>query len=443
MEYRRHIAFLFIVLGMVSCRFKDDVVADFANIDAAKNLKFQVIGQRETSFSEGLPMDCYLPDGTAVNAYSEEEEASYAGNPGPRRTNSTTAAGMIQELLKWGNQDRVIEIVGTYPSVDADGKEVTLSGKVMLPKGRKPKRMILVSHYTVGSNIEAPSNCFSLEGVLVKLGYGLVIPDYQGYGITAHQVHPYLVMDLTAQQVVDMYLAVRPWLKAVDQEPEEKEINLMGYSQGGATTMAVQYLIETSYNELYDDYIPLHRVFAGGGPYDVKSTYESFVVTDTASYPVGVPLVLQGMILGNKLNMEMTDMIQPEICGKMLEWINCKKYTTGQMNALIGTRVTHEMLTKEAMDQKSQKVAELYKAMSNNSIINRYWEPQAPVYMMHSIDDETVPFSNASHAKSRWENSNITYNFGHYGGHVKTCLRFIYSVQTLLKQEEKERKMYE
>jgi hypothetical protein len=207
--------------------------------------------------------------------------------------------------------------------------------------------------------------------------------------------------------------------------------------------MAVQYLIETSYNELYDDYIPLHRVFAGGGPYDVKSTYESFVVTDTASYPVGVPLVLQGMILGNKLNMEMTDMIQPEICGKMLEWINCKKYTTGQMNALIGTRVTHEMLTKEAMDQKSQKVAELYKAMSNNSIINRYWEPQAPVYMMHSIDDETVPFSNASHAKSRWENSNITYNFGHYGGHVKTCLRFIYSVQTLLKQEEKERKMYE
>jgi hypothetical protein len=59
------------------------------------------------------------------------------------------------------------------------------------------------------------------------------------------------------------------------------------------------------------------------------------------------------------------------------------------------------------------------------------------------MDDETVPYTNATNAKSRWSNANITYNFGHYGGHVKTCLRFIYSVQTLLKEEEKEEKFYE
>jgi hypothetical protein len=105
--------------------------------------------------------------------------------------------------------------------------------------------------------------------------------------------------------------------------------------------------------------------------------------------------------------------------------------------------VTHELLTKEAMDQKSANVAELYKAMTDNSIISMDWTPQASVYMMHSIDDETVPFTNAANAKSKWKDANITYNFGHYGGHVITCVRFIFTVQTLLQQEEQEVKQYE
>ena len=95
------------------------------------------------------------------------------------------------------------------------------------------------------------------------------------------------------------------------------------------------------------------------------------------------------------------------------------------------------------MEQKSEKVAELYKAMTLNSITAYDWDPQTSVYMMHSIDDETVPYTNATHARSHWKDANITYNFGHYGGHVMTCLRFIYTVQELLAKEEEERKKYE
>ena len=443
-------ALLFVAMFVSSCRFREDKFVDFANIEAAKGLKFQVIGQHETDLSQGLPYNCYLPDGTPVNegvnlppSLSPGEGEAENSN-GPRRTSSVTGAAILQELLKYGNQNQVIEIVGTYPSIDGNWDTITLSGKVMFPAQGKPKRMILVSHYTVCSNSEAPSNCFSLEGVLVKLGYGLIIPDYIGYGVTSNMVHPYLVMDLTARNVLDMYLAVRPWLKAVGMEPEYDDLYLMGYSQGGATTMAVARLIETEYNQyMADDVVNIHRVFAGGGPYDVKATYERFVTTDTAGYPVAVPLVLQGMILGNELNMKVTDMMQPWLYEHMDEWVNSKKYTSAQINKLIGTKVTHELLTQEAMDQKSEKVAELYKAMTENSIIAQDWEPISSVYIMHSMDDETVPFANASNAKSRWAESNITYNFGHYGTHVMTALRFIYSVQTLLDQEEKERKQYE
>lgn len=432
-----------IALATTSCQFGKEEWVDFANIEGAQNMAFKVIGQHETDLSHGLPYNCYLPDGTSVCDYQEEPETDAEGRL-VHRTNSVTGAGILQQLLKYGNQNKVIEIVGTYPSIDDNWNPILLSGKVMLPKKGKPKRMILVSHYTVCSNAEAPSNCFSLEGVLVKLGYGLIIPDYLGYGITADKVHPYLVMDLTAQNVLDMYLAVRPWLKAVGMEPEHDDICLMGYSQGGANTMAVEYLIETSYYAEDDpERVKIHRVFAGGGPYDVKATYERFVTTDTAGYPVAVPLVLQGMILGNKLNMKLSDMMRPMLCDHMDDWINSKRYTSAQINSFINTHETHDLLTDEAMTQTGDKVAELYKAMTQNSIAAYNWTPGAAVYITHSMDDETVPFANATNAKSRWHYSNITYNFGHYGGHVPTALRFIYSVQTLLQQEEKEMKQYE
>ena len=442
MKKFRYTLLLLLVVAMSACQFRDDEVVDFANIEAAKGLKFRVIGQHETDLSEGLPYNCFLPDGTPANEYNDANETNEAR--AIRRTTGATGAGILQELLKWGNQNKIIEIVGTYPSIDIEGNPITLSGKVMLPKKGVPKRMILVSHYTVCSNAEAPSNCFSLEGVLVNSGYGLIIPDYIGYGVTAKEVHPYLVMDVTAHNVVDMYLAVRPWLEAVDRIPDDPSLDLMGYSQGGATTMAVQYLIETDFSNADSmDHIMLHRVFAGGGPYDVKATYERFVTTDTAGYPVAVPLVLQGMIKGNKLNMQLSDMMKPFLCDNMDAWINSKRFTSAQINQLIGTKVTHELLTDEAMEQKSEKVAELYKAMTLNSITAYDWDPQTSVYMMHSIDDETVPYTNATHARSHWKDANITYNFGHYGGHVMTCLRFIYTVQELLAKEEEERKKYE
>jgi hypothetical protein len=425
---------------LTACHIRDDEFVDFANAEAAKGLAFKVIAQHETVLENGLPANCYLPDGTPVNDYTDDSEEG----PQERKASSVTGAAILQQLLKFGNQNRVTEIVGTYPSIDVNWDTVTLSGKVMLPAGQRPKRLILVSHYTICSNAEAPSNCFSLEGILVRMGYGLIIPDYMGYGVTAKQVHPYLVMDLTARNVLDMYHAVKPWLKAVGMEPEQPEIMLMGYSQGGANTMAVEHLIETEYWADGDpQQVKIHRVFAGGGPYDVKATYERFVNTDTASYPVAVPLVVQGMILGNNLDIKMTDLMQPWLYDHLDEWVNSKRYTSGQINGLIGTKVTHEMLTDEAMDQTSWKVSELQKAMVQNSITSYNWIPEAPVYIAHSMDDETVPFANAAHAKSKWSSANITYNFGHYGGHVKTCLRFIYSVQSLLEQEEEERRQYE
>ena len=414
---------------LVSCQMGDNYFVNFEDVESAPGM-FRVLRQQNTDMEE-LVAKGGIKDmnGDALGG----QKANMPAENGPKRASSTQMKQIIQNLIDFSNAKKVIELSGVYESIDVDGNPITLSGKVLLPADGKIKRCILVSHFTIGSNIEAPSNSFPLEGVLVKLCYALIIPDYIGYGVTVDKVHPYLVMDLTARNVLDMYKAVIPFLEKAGCVPQHDDIYLMGYSQGGATTMAVQHLIEH-----HDEDVKIRRVFAGGGPYDVKATYDRFVETNVASYPCAVPIMMQGMVVGNKLNLDMSELMAPHIYENLDEWVNSKRYTAKQLNELMGSRVTSDLLTAKGMDRTSKEVSELYKAMTNNSILSYSWTPEAPVYIMHSIDDESVPYDNAARAKTKWKGANIQYNMGYYGSHQVTCLRFIFAVQNLLINEEKE-----
>lgn len=414
---------------LASCQMGDNYFVNFDDVKSGPGM-FRVIRQQNTDMEE-LVAKGGIKDmnGDALGG----QKANMPAENGPKRASSTQMKQIIQNLIDFSNAKKVIELSGVYESTDVDGNPITLSGKVLLPADGKIKRCILVSHFTIGSNIEAPSNSFPLEGVLVKLGYALIVPDYIGYGVTVDKVHPYLVMELTARNVLDMYKAVVPFLKEAGCQPQYEDIYLMGYSQGGATTMAVQHLIEH-----HDEDVKIRRVFAGGGPYDVKATYDRFVETNVASYPCAVPIMMQGMVVGNKLNLDMSELMAPHIYENLDEWVNSKRYTAKQLNELMGSRVTSDLLTAKGMDRTSKEVSELYKAMTNNSILSYSWTPEAPVYIMHSIDDESVPYDNAARAKTKWKGANIQYNMGYYGSHQVTCLRFIFAVQNLLINEEKE-----
>ena len=430
---KRNIIILQLSCLLLAVCYKGEVqYVDFDDLSMAENSTFRVTSQKTTNLQD-LSNDPEMLAMWGMTDTATTAGANAAGVTAPQRATSTSVAGIMQELLDFSKAATAVEVSGVYESVDVDNNPILLSGKVILPAKGPIKRYILVSHYTIASNREAPSNIFSLEGLLVKLGYALIIPDYIGYGITADLVHPYLVMEITARNVLDMYYAVVPFLKKAGCAPEHDDIYLMGYSQGGATTMAVQHEIEH-----HDHPIKIRRVFAGGGPYDIKYTYDQFVETNWASYPCAVPIMMQGMVVGNKLNLDMRTMMAEYIYENLDLWVNSKLYTTNQINALIGTKVTSDLLTPVGMNHQSKEVSELYKAMTENSILTYSWTPKAPVYMFHSIDDDVVPFENAMRAKSKWKNANIQYSFGHYGNHQIGCVRFIYTVQTLLENDEKE-----
>ena len=401
---------LLALLTLVSC---DRSTLFIDGIDGADKTAFKVFSTNLVDLSKTVPENLLVPEG---------DEG---------KTTSVGASALVADLFEYGRKGKVLELAGSYTSMDIKTlSPVELSGKVLLPKGRKPKRYIVVSHYTICSNEEAPSNVFPLEGILTDLGYAMIFPDYQGYGIDCARIHPYLLLYQNAYDVAMMYLSVKQYLKGTEYEPEEDDIYLMGYSQGGAVAMSTLWLMEKHMGRGDE----VAQVFAGGGPYDVRATFNNFIETNTVHIAPAVPMVIQSMIACYGANSDMADVLQPWVCDKLDEWINSKNFTVNQLRDVMGTTTTSDILTSACMDRTGDTVSELYKAMTENSVLAQDWTPATPIYMLHSIDDDVVPFVNATKAKDKWKDANIQYNFGHYGSHMKTCLRFIFTVQTSLKE---------
>jgi len=374
---------------------------------------FQPYASSEDDLSEGIPNN-------PLSEYLNEEDT---------KSSYINVQDLAKGILSSTGRNKVHSICGTYWSVDQDGEPVRLSGRIMLPSSGTIRNIILVSHFTIGADDECPSRSFQLEGLLALDGYALIIPDYLGYGASVDRIHPYLCSNLTARNVVDMLDASIPFLQKNGIRADDDSIILMGYSQGGATTIAVQRLLES---EEYTGKYTIRRNFAGAGPYDIAVTYDDAIKKDYTGIPCAIPLIVLGLNEGEHVGLDMSNFFKSPLLENYQEWILSKKYTTKEMGNLIGAKQLSVIMTDSARQKRDPKTIKFYNAMMVNSLLNN-WEPQAPVYMFHSIDDDTVPFINSQRAKAAFEDCNIEYNFGHYGSHQNGCVRFILTVHEILK----------
>lgn len=337
---------------------------------------------------------------------------------------SITSAGLLKELIPLVKKNEIVRISGTYTGHDVDGSPLTLSGTIVLPRSGAIKNMVLVSHYTIGANYECPSLSFPMEGIIASRGYAVVFADYIGYGVTSARIHPYMHSESTARSVVDMGLAVKAYLEHVGRAPESREVILMGYSQGGANTLAVMDLIQREYSTE----LAVKKAYAGGGPYDLAATYDLAVQENISGIPCAIPMIVQGINEGERLGLDMADFFGPNLLARYDEWINSKKYTTGEINRLIGTKELSEIMTRQGLDKTSESTAKFYAKMIKNSTLN--FTPESPVFMLHSTTDKTVPFVNAQKAQEYFKDkgADITYDFADYGDHGSGFLQLLFKV---------------
>jgi len=379
----------------------------------------------ETGFKVKAEFDSDLRDLSILNTYDFEDEGENT------KATSSNLINVVGGVLSSAMTHTVHQVIGTYTSIGTDGNDLTVSGKIFYPKDGKIKNMMIVSHYTIGSNAECPSESFSFEGIYAAKGYAVVIADYVGFGETVGMVHPYLQARTCSSNVIDMALVARNFLKARGLEPESDEVILLGYSQGGATTMYVQYMLEN--DEKYVGKFKIKKNYAGSGPYNIAKTYDYCVKVDDTGIPCAIPMIIQGMSLGMPQPLEMSYFFREPLLSNYDEWLNSKKYTVAQISELIGTKKLSKILTPNARDKSKDETARFYKELLENSIPHDYY-PKAPLFMFHSEDDQTVPFVNSQILQRDFEflAEDVEYDFGHYGNHQQGALKFILKVFKML-----------
>lgn len=308
----------------------------------------------------------------------------------------------------------------SYTSTGADGKPITLSMKIALPKGlltyHNPDHIILDNHFTIGSDAEAPFNkdpmalAKALENALV------VCPDYEGYGVTKKNDHPYICHEINARQSVDAVLA------ALDYVDSKKGVSMAknywldnyGYSQGGGIALAVHKFIETQLPAAKQKRLNLKQSFCGGGPYDPVATYRVYKEWEELANPLVAAMPLLGAkvafpeVLGKY---ELSDFFQPEFYNsEVLARVKSKKYTTDELNEYIqgtlGITRCSQIFSDQLLDESTQMAQDVFACMERSNLTTG-WLPKKKVFIYHSSDDNIVPMENSVIAYDRLKEGNV------------------------------------
>lgn len=371
-----------------------------------------------------------------------------------------------------------------YPSVDNKGNEVMLSELISYPAHSDANNIIIGCHLTITSNQECPSNyvnnswqtdvgmltCHSRAVLGANHQCLVIIPDYQGYGVTSDMPHPYLCQNITARQVVDGVLAGKAYYEKTHKLEPDFQTAAVGYSQGGSVAMAVQKFIESAHLDGFDK-LRFAGSVCGDGPYDPVTTLKTYIKSDKVYMPVASALFVKGMCDANpkmvKAGYKPADYFtQGFINTGIIDWLASKKYTAKEIQEkLVEYSGSHtdftmmrktnkdtyepytpetknkykwkdvdgnsnvyctadQLITKETIDYimegkssssaTKKKMATLLSALDMNNLC-KLWTPRHPMIVFHSPEDEVVPFTNYESA------------LNYFSGNIFKGRRFHYS----------------
>ena len=362
-----------------------------------------------------------------------------------------------------------------YPSINADGQPLILSSMACMPDEDCDyvNGVIIGCHITIASNGECPSQYNTSGTTLSDVGmmmmhassgtihasesdnayYSLVIlPDYEGYGVTRDLVHPYIYQELTARQVVD---ATRYGIALYNTDSQVNSIRhpfrsdwrsvCVGYSQGGAVALATQRFIEQ--NGLTDE-LRLTGSVCGDGPYDLISTLMYYTERDNngeaLSMPVVLPLILKSMCATHpymRNHHESDYFVERFLETGILTWLEEKELDTDEITeawqelydesdyfhsvltsdgkAILGNIVKPELMAylrdmlaahpdyasvPVPLPAHRGLVEDVHYALETNCTV-RGWQPQHAIFLYHSYEDTVVPEVNresAGNALGEW-----------------------------------------
>ena len=276
-----------------------------------------------------------------------------------------------------------------YHTVDPYNEPTIASGVIAFPLNQSgPLPFFSFQHGTILRRTSVASvNGFDVISMwLGGRGYITVIPDFLGLGVS-EMLHPYMVSIPSATVVVDMVRAGRNLCDSLNFSFSE-QLFLSGYSEGGYVTMAAHKYIE---EELAEE-IQVTASAPCAGPYDLSTVMYDLMMT---SEPYGSPYYLPYTVLAyddlyELFNSPSEYFVSPY--DTLLPPLFDGNHSGNEVNNVMPSIPMEIFLPEIIEDVTSDTDHPLRQALQDNDVYT--WVPQAPVTLLHSIDDELVPVEN-------------------------------------------------
>jgi len=295
---------------------------------------------------------------------------------------------------------QVRHIVYEYPSTDADGQAVTISGVIMGPSdvidGSVPcDGVIMFNHPTIGSPEDAPSlGGKGLEPVSIaiasplKPNYIFVVCDYIGYGSSIDHDVSYICGDTNGRNCLDGLLAAQQLMN--DQQiPQGNFLFNVGYSQGGTESMYAARLTDSE--EKYKG-IRFDKTFSGGGALDFENLFKIYINRDRCEDMADVVLMIISVNENYHLGIPYDVIFKEPMASKALEYFKSKSKNIVREIGVMAMDSIHQVLQPGFMDLESEPTKKFMSKLKDISITNG-WEPDITkqYYLAHSRHDNYVP----------------------------------------------------
>jgi pimeloyl-ACP methyl ester carboxylesterase len=272
-----------------------------------------------------------------------------------------------------------------YRTTNYDGSVVVASGLVALPNGNTLKSVVVYHHGTNAERRTAPSQSGLGEGVLIAAatagtGNVLVAPDYIGLG-ESHAIHPYMYTRTTVSTSVDFLHAARGLVEHLRGE-WPASLYLMGFSQGGHATFAVQRELE----KLRDPRFEVKASAPIAGPFQVRE--------------ISFPQALTGESKSHAFYLAYLANSYAHVYGRPLSSILTSSYvetipvlfdgdhTSEKISAALPAD-PRELFNPEVLAAYDQGKSHWFlDALAENDVYN--WTPLAPVRIYYGDDDVDV-----------------------------------------------------
>ena len=285
--------------------------------------------------------------------------------------------------------------VFNYPSVDPFGNPCTLSGTITvdktLIKDDKPYNGILLyNHFTIYATTQAPSRgAVEFPTGAAFTNFIVVAPDYYGFGITEKEPQAYCISRANGRASLDAYLAAKRLIEDLNVKKNDDFV-IAGYSEGGQTTMGVLREISERHPE-----IKVKRAFAGDGPYDINSMYDT-ITKGYTEMPSTVCNVLYAYNHFFRLGYDIHDYLKDPVAKNFDDWFLSKKNKRRALDEeLIKTKKTSDICTDAVLDTSSPLSRRFKQAFSQDALTSG-WTPRSDfdVMLFHDTKDDVVPVEN-------------------------------------------------